>query len=147
MNAQLLEKTRYTMPRKPNVDQTQLLPFAKWLMQNIDRRGYTVQSVADYADMHVSQLHKIIKSYAPAYAQYQRPGYEKTVLIGKLFSDVPGALLAAGFTTAPPEPTPIPSSVIEFYEGDVTPEERAFVEQTIAMIGNARMRLPTRLGQ
>ena len=44
-------------------------------------------------------------------------------------------------------PSPIPPSVIEFYEGDVTLEERAFVEQTIAMIGNARMRLPTRLGQ
>ena len=43
--------------------------------------------------------------------------------------------------------SPIPTSVIEFYEGDVTPEERAFVEQTIAMIGNARLRLPTRLGQ
>ena len=44
-------------------------------------------------------------------------------------------------------PSPIPSSVIEFYDGDVTPEERAFVEQTIALIGNARLRLPTRLGQ
>lgn len=76
-----------------------LLPFAKWLWQNIQRRGYSVKRVADYAGMHDSHLHKIIKSYLPQYAEYPRPGYEKTVLIGQLFSDVPGALLAAEYTS------------------------------------------------
>ena len=147
MNAQLLEKSRYTMPRKTSVDQSQLLPFAQWLVQNIERRGCTIQRVADIADMHVSQLHKIIKSYAPAYAQYQRPGYEKTVLIGNFFDDLPGALLAAGFTSEPPLHKTLPSSVIEFFDGTVPPEERDFVLKLIERMGDARLRIPSGLGK
>ena len=97
----LLETTGSNMGRRPTLDESKLLPFAAWLMAHIQRRGYTVQRVADHADMHVSQLHKIIKSYHPVYRQYQRPGYEKTVLIGQLFGDVQGALVSAGYN--PPE--------------------------------------------
>lgn len=105
MYAQLLESPRVLMARKPSVDETKLLPFARWLVENINRRGWSVQRVADHADMHVSQLHKIIKSYLPTYSQYQRPGYDKTVAIGRLFNDVRGALESAGYEdlTSSPE--------------------------------------------
>ena len=89
------------MARKSNVNLASLLPFAAWLVQKIERRGYSMQRVADAADMHVSHLHKIVKSYLPGYSQYQRPGYEKTVLIGQLFDDVQGALESAGYEVQP----------------------------------------------
>ena len=85
------------MPRRSTLNDALLLPFARWLIPNIVRRGYSVKRVADHAGMDVSQLHKIIKSYLPQYAEYQRPGYEKTVLIGELFDDVSGALAAADY--------------------------------------------------
>lgn len=91
---------RNPMPRTTKVDDALLLPFAKWLMPNITRRGYSVKRVADHAGMDVSHLHKIIKSYLPQYSEYQRPGYEKTVLIGELFDDVSGALAAADYPSA-----------------------------------------------
>jgi hypothetical protein len=46
----------------------------------------------------LSQIHKIIKSYEPRYAAYQRPGYEKTVAIGEYLHDLRGALENAGYT-------------------------------------------------
>ena len=99
------------MARKPNADEAKMLPFAAWLVQNIAHRGYTVQRVADHAGMHVSHLHKIIKSYLPIYSQYPRPGYEKTVMIGKLFGDVRGALESAGYEVqAEHNPAPLEMS-------------------------------------
>ena len=101
MYAQLIERPSSIMARKSNVDLALLLPFAAWLVKNIERRGCSMQCVADAADMHVSHLHKIVKSYLPGYSQYQRPGYEKTVLIGQLFGDVKGALESAGYEVQP----------------------------------------------
>ena len=66
-------------------------------MENVNRRGWSIQRVADQVDVNVIQLHKIIKSYLPQYTQYQRLGYEKTMTIGKLFGDVEGALKSADY--------------------------------------------------
>jgi hypothetical protein len=85
------------MARTSTIDETRLLPFAKWLMENVNRHGWSIQRVADQVDVNVSQLHKIIKSYLPQYTQYQRLGYEKTMAIGKLFGDVEGALKSADY--------------------------------------------------
>lgn len=98
------------MARPPKVDESRLSLFARWLSDNARRRGYSVQRMADHAEMHVSHLHKILKSYLPQYAQYQRPGYEKTVLIGELFGDVPGALRSAGYTKPDRDPEPLPAN-------------------------------------
>ena len=48
---------------------------------------------------------------------------------------------SAGFSpTTPP-------SVIEFFDGVVSKEEQDFVIKTIELIGKARLRIPTHLGQ
>ena len=86
------------MARPSTIEYDKLSDFARWLVDHITRRGTSVQRVAEVAEMHVSQLHKIIKSYKPEYAKYRRPGYEKTVTIGRWFDDVNGALESAGFT-------------------------------------------------
>ena len=114
-----IESYRSPMARKSTLNELLLTPFAKWLWGNINRRGFTVQRVADEAGMHVSHLHKVLKSYLPLYAEYQRPGYEKTVLIGQLFHDVPGALRSAGYT--PPETAP--ETAAEAAGHEITMEE------------------------
>ena len=40
-----------------------------------------------------------------------------------------------------------PTSVIEFFDGVVSKEEQDFVIKTIELIGKARLRIPTHLGQ
>ena len=145
--------TSRTMPRTSNVDETRMLPFAKWLWGNIRRRGYSVQRVADHAGMHASQLHKILKSYLPQYAEYQRPGYEKTVLIGDLFGDVLGALVSAHYSVAQDDPsggvpqadntgmiTSAVRSVVRdagYQDDNLTPEDEAKLEELFenAVIG------------
>ena len=48
---------------------------------------------------------------------------------------------SAGFSST------TPPSVIEFFDGVVSEEEATFVIKTIELIGKARLRIPTHLGQ
>lgn len=124
------------MARNSTVDEAKLLPFAAWLMKNIQHRGCTIQQVADHAEMHVSQLHKIIKSYNPNYSQYQRPGYEKTVLIGEMFGDVGGALVSARYARPKEEirydTDPDVQVLIRNYQGS-SPSARKHIVDTSAL--------------
>lgn len=91
------------MARPVTYEFDKMSPFAKWLVKRMDDVGTNANRVADHVGMHVSQLHKIIKSYRPNYASYQRPGYERTRAIGELLGDVEGALRTAGFEASDQE--------------------------------------------
>ncbi len=85
------------MARTAITDFDKMTPFAQWLTRRIGETGKNVNQVAVHVGMSPSQLHKIIKSYKPHYAQYQRPGYEKTKAIGIYLGDVAGALATANY--------------------------------------------------
>ncbi len=89
--------------RRTTIDEDRLVGFGAWLMPNLYRRGWTVRRLANEVGMDAGHLGKIIKSYELQNSAYARPGYENTVAIGRIFSDVHGALVAAGY--AEPEDT------------------------------------------
>lgn len=79
------------------LDADQMSGFAHWLLTRIDQCGTSLAVVAERADVDKSYLYKVLKSYQPQYRQYKRPGFDKTVRVGRVLGDVPGALRSAGF--------------------------------------------------
>ncbi len=94
------------MARIAVTDFNKMSAFGKWITLRLAETGKNVNQVADHVGMSPSQLHKIIKSYKPQYAAYQRPGYERTKAIGIFLGDVSGALAAANYEESDEHPAP-----------------------------------------
>ena len=141
--------------RQRQVNTTKTTDFGAWLRHERSAFGLTMEMLSERADTApavVSNLERGTRNPSRTMvtriaAALSGPGADEHTSAALLNA----GLNAAGFASAQPEPSavksPIPTSVIEFFDGTVSDEEMAYVEKTIAMIGNARMRLPARLGQ
>ena len=147
MSALLLE-SRYIMRGKQSAPRE--APFAKWLYEERSSRGLTMVVLAGRAGVSHPRIVQLEKGDSPSRDMVAR-------LASGLSGDDPdehtsAALLnaglnAAGFTSEPPLHKPLPSSVIEFFDGTVSKEEKDFVLKTIEMISSARSRIPSGLGK
>ncbi len=81
---------------KETDEASEMSEFARWLLQASDRIGLSVSRIAERAGMSRSYLHKLMNSHKPEYRYYRSPRYEKTLAIGSVVGDVPGAMQAAG---------------------------------------------------
>ena len=123
--------------------------FAGWVKYHREKERYSMRALAQAIHRSHTYIQKLEEDERGP-EHISRPPLDIVDSLAQVLdTDQDVARYLAGYPQTEPSAvkSPIPTSVIEFYEGDVTPEERAFVEQTIAMIGNARMRLHTRLGQ
>ena len=142
--------------------------FGAWLKQIIKAAGVPLTELSRLSGIAYPNLNAIVNSGAKGKPiQPEEPTMVKliTALIAlNIIEDENDAWIEAGYrpqgyTLAkesqiryslnnPGSPiSPVPTSVLEFFDGTVSDEEMAFVEKTIALIGSARMRLPARLGQ
>ena len=151
MSALLLE-SRYIMRGKQSAPRE--VPFAKWLYEERSSRGLTMVVLAGRAGVSHPRIVQLEKGDSPSRDMVAR-------LASGLSGDDPdehtsAALLnaglnAAGFASVQPEPSALkshtPTSVIEFFDGTVPPEERDFVLKLIERMGDARLRIPSGLGK
>lgn len=89
------------MARRAQLDVSQMTDFARWLLARLEAHHLTLGALASASGVNESYLHKILKSYLPRYRQYQRPGYDKTLALGRCLGDAAGALRAAGYDPGP----------------------------------------------
>lgn len=85
------------MRQESKLDASRMSEFARWMLLRIKQRGTSITTLAEQAGVDKSYLYKVLKSYLPQYRQYKRPGFDRTVRIGQVLGDVPGAVRAAGY--------------------------------------------------
>lgn len=98
------------MTERTPASMTEMSAFAQWLLKAQDRAGLSATRVAELAGLDRSYINRLLNSHKDEYRYYKRPGYDKTLAIGKAVCDIEGAMAAADRLDEYRERNPRPST-------------------------------------